>query len=192
MDAIAIGSRCELTPQLLDSMYEFRRGVFVNRLSWALPMPNGVECDEYDTGSTTYFIVHDEQTRVTACARLISTAGRYMLPELFPQLLGSHIAPRDESIWELSRFALSVTHNRDGRALALSKSTLDMLDLVFEFARRRRIAHLALVTSLGLERLMLRSGIEAHRIAAPAMVNGSMAVALYIDVPAVTHDRELH
>ena len=41
-----------------------------------------------------------------------------------------------------------------------------------------------LVTSIGIERLMLRTGLNAHRIAPPAKVDGALCVALFIEVPS--------
>jgi acyl homoserine lactone synthase len=107
-----------------------------------------------------------------------------MLPELFPQLLGGTAAPKDANVWELSRFATSVRETREGRILSLSKPTLDLLKAAVEFARKHSVARLVLVTSIGIERLMLRAGLAAHRLAAPALVDDNLCVALYIDVPA--------
>lgn len=182
MATITFGNPCEFHAGMLDSMHEFRREVFVNRLGWSLPMMNGMERDQYDNETAMYFVACDEHERVTACARLLPTTASYMLPELFPQLLGGNPAPRDPAIWELSRFATSVRETREGRVLSLSKPTLDLLDSVLEFARRRGAARLALVTSIAIERLMLRAGINAHRIGPPANIDGTLCVALFIEV----------
>lgn len=105
-----------------------------------------------------------------------------MLPELFPQLLGGCAVPRDPAIWELSRFATSVRETREGRALSLSPLTLEFLDLIFGFAHRHNIARLVFVTSIQIERLMLRAGLTVHRLAAPALVDGHLSVALVIEI----------
>lgn len=105
-----------------------------------------------------------------------------MLPELFPQLLGGGSVPRDPAIWELSRFATSVRETREGRALSLSQPTLELLDLIFGFAHRHGIARLVFVTSIQIERLMLRAGLVVHRLGAPAEVDGHLSVALFIEI----------
>src|SRR5262245_40806072 len=108
MATIRIGNQGELEPQALDSMHEFRREVFVERMGWSLPQLGGTERDEYDTDEAVYLIAYDDAERIVACARLLPTTGAYMLPELFPQLLGTTPAPRHSSVWELSRFAADV------------------------------------------------------------------------------------
>lgn len=183
MKTIATGDSGQLSVQVMSLMHEFRHSVFVKRLGWSLPLPEGVERDEYDTSEAKYLVSRDSSERVTACARLLPTTKAYMLPELFPQLLGDCATPRDSGIWELSRFATTVRKTREGRVLGLSKPTLEFLGAVFEFARRHGVSRLILVTSIGIERLMLRAGLLVHRVAPPAMVNGNPCVSVFIDVP---------
>lgn len=189
MTSIAMGSSSQLGARVLELMHEFRRHVFIERLGWSLPLHNGRERDQYDTAEARYVVVGDED-RVTGCARLLPTTCSYMLPELFPQLLGPACAPKEATTWELSRFATSVRETHEGRILSLSKPTLDLLDRVFDCARECGAKRLLLVTSIAIERLMLRAGLAAHRLAPPAAVDGSLCVALYIDVPAVSTEAE--
>jgi acyl homoserine lactone synthase len=182
MTSVAMGSSGQLTTKIVELMHEFRDEVFVKRLGWSLPAVNGVERDQYDTPDAKYVIVSDSEGNVTACARLLPTTESYMLPELFPKLLGTCAAPKDSGVWELSRFATSVRQTREGRILSLSKPTLDLLDLVFDFAREQNIVRLILVTSINVERLMLRAGVPVHRIAPPDLVDGSLTVALFIEI----------
>jgi N-acyl-L-homoserine lactone synthetase len=177
-----MGSSGQLGVDSLKLMYAFRYDVFVTRLGWSLPLRDGVERDQYDGPNARYVVQSEGSDCVTACARLLPTVQSYMLPELFPQLLGGRPAPRDASIWELSRFATSVRHTHEGRILCLSKPTVDFLDLVLCFARRERIARLIFVTSIGIERLMLRARVPVHRIGPPALIDGRLHVALFIEV----------
>jgi acyl homoserine lactone synthase len=184
MSTVAMGSSTQLNVNVMRLLDQFRHDVFVKRLGWSLPMMNGVERDQYDTADAQYVVLSDGPERVTACARLLPTTGNYMLPDLFPQLLGSCAAPKDATVWELSRFATSVRETREGRVLSLSKPTLELLDLVYDHARKLNVARLVLVTSIGIERLMLRAGVAAHRVGPPSMVDGNLCVALFIEVPA--------
>ena len=183
MSTVAIDSRRQLSTRIVSLMYAFRHEVFVKRLKWSFPIVKGVERDQYDTGDAKYVVVSDGPDRVTACARLLPTTAAYMLPDLFPQLLGGAPPPRDPAIWELSRFTTRVHATCDGRVLSLSKPTLESLHLIFEFARRREAVRLIFVTSVQIERLLLRAGIPAHRIATPAAVDGALSVALFIEIP---------
>lgn len=186
MNAVAMGSRMELDSTTVNLMHEFRHEVFVKRLGWALAGANGREADQYDSEDAKYVVMMrvDGRDRVTGSARLLPTTQPYMLPNLFPQLLGGCPAPRDPKIWELSRFATSVRATGDGRVLSLSDRTLELLNTVFELARRHDVTRLLLVTSIGIERLMLRAGLSAHRLAPPATVDGELCVAVFIEVPA--------
>jgi acyl homoserine lactone synthase len=176
-----MGSSWQLSAQILNLMHAFRHEIFVKRLKWSLPLVNGEERDQYDTSNAKYVVVSDGSDRVTACARLLPTTAAYMLPELFPQLLGGTSAPRDPAIWELSRFAMSVRKTGEGRVLSFSTPTLEFLDLIFDFAHRHDITRLIFVTSIQIERLLLRAGLPVHRIAAPAVVDGELCVALFIE-----------
>jgi N-acyl-L-homoserine lactone synthetase len=182
MTTVEIGTSSQLLTKTMTLMHEFRHEVFVKRLGWSLPSVNGTERDQYDGPDAKYVVLSDASGRITACARLLPTTGSYMTPELFPQLLGSCAPPNEPGTWELSRFATSVRETREGRVLSLSKSTLDFLELVFDCARQNNISRLILVTSIGIERLMLRAGLPVHRVGPPAVVDGHLAVALFIEV----------
>lgn len=184
MSVVSIGNSWQLGAQVLSLMHAFRHEVFVKRLKWSLPLIDGEERDEYDTQDAKYVVIREGSDRVTACARLLPTITAYMLPDLFPQLLGGAAAPRDPTIWELSRFATSVRETREGRVLSLSKPTLEFLDLILDFARRHDITRLLFVTSVQIERLMLRARLPVHRIAPPALVDGRLTVALSIETAA--------
>lgn len=185
MPTISMGSCRQLSAKILAHMHEFRHDVFVKRLKWSLPALGGVERDQYDTAEAKYVVQSDDSGRVTACARLLPTTRSYMLPELFPQLLGNSAVPRDRRIWELSRFATSVRETGEGRVLSLSRPTLEFLDRVLLCARHHEVNRLVFVTSIGIERLMLRAGVRAHRLGPPARVDGQLAVALFIEVGRV-------
>src|SRR5688572_17586116 len=182
MSMVAMGSSWQLSTEVLNLMHQFRHDVFIKRLKWSLPLVNGVERDKYDTANAKYVVISDGADRVTACARLLPTTEAYMLPDLFPELLGRCALPQDPTIWELSRFATSVRETREGRVLSLSQPTLDFLELIFGFARRHDIERLIFVTAVSIERLMLRAGIPVHRIAPPAVVEGQRSVALFIEM----------
>ena len=119
-------------------------------------------------------------------ARLIPTTASYMLPELFPELLKGADAPRDPSIWELSRFATECQKNGQGRMVGFSETTVELLDAILAFSHQNCIERLLLVTSIAVERLLLHSGLRAHRLGVPAKLGGSLSVAILIDVPNIS------
>jgi N-acyl-L-homoserine lactone synthetase len=171
-------------------MHAFRHEIFVRRLGWSLPMLEGVERDEYDNDHTVYFVARDTLGNVTACTRLLPTVTRCMLTDLFGELLGGNPPPCDPSIWELSRFATNVRKTGDGRVLTLSEPTLSLLGAVLEFARQQKLKRLVLVTSVAIERLLIRSGFHVHRLAAPHRTPDDLLVALFIEVEPQDADQQ--
>jgi acyl homoserine lactone synthase len=187
---ITIASQSELAPETRSSMHEFRYDTFVRRLGWSLPLIDGVERDQYDNDNSVYFLVRDVSNNITACARMLPTVVPYMLEEVFPGLLGDHPAPHDPAVWELSRFAANLRRSGEGRALSLSQPTLDLLESVLEYGRGHGVKRVALVASIGIERLLLRAGFDVHRFGRPAPTENGLIVALYIEVPAERPSRE--
>lgn len=178
-----IGTRSELSADAVKRLHEFRHEVFVQRLGWRLPLVDGSECDQYDLPDTMYVMECDADGRVRACTRLLRTTGSYMLPEVFEQLLGAASPPRDAKIWELSRLAVSVRATGTGRALSFSSATLHLLNVVRDFVAQHDVERVVMVTTLAIERLILRSGLQVSRVAAPANVCGKICVAIFIEVP---------
>jgi acyl homoserine lactone synthase len=189
MRFVAIGRGGDLPPSLLSSMNELRNDVFLRGCGWTLQPDlriNAVEQDAYDTVDAVYLMVHDETARVSACARLLASTGPHMLREQFPQLLGGALPPNDPAIWELSRFAIAAHAGNQGRHLALCTFTQELLHVAFEAAQQRAIRRLIIVTSVRIERLLLRARFDAHRIAPPDSVEGVLCVAILIEVPPAT------
>jgi len=163
-------------------MHEFRHEIFVRRLGWSVPLIEGEERDQYDNDNTVYFVVQDGTAGVTACARLLPTTTNYMLAELFGDLLGGQSPPCDPGIWELSRFATNTRKSGEGRVLSLADPTLNLLSAVTQFARHHDIRRLILVTSVAIERLLIRAQFDVHRIAPPRRMPDGLFVALFIEV----------
>ncbi len=183
MPTLSTGNCRQLSSALVNLMHEFRHEVFVKRLKWSLPATDGVERDQYDTSSCQVRRSHrrhgSNHWHVRGCCRRWrATCCR----SCFRSCSASRDTPRAPGIWELSRFATSVRETGEGRILSLSKPTLDFLEQVLECAQRHNIRRLIFVTSIGVERLMLRAGVPVHRIGPPALVDGQLTVALFIEV----------
>jgi acyl homoserine lactone synthase len=181
---IAVGSRAALSPQLIASMHEFRKEIFVKRMGWSLPLVDGVERDSYDNEDAVYFTVQDLDDRMTACARLLPTTRPYMLADLFPHLVSNTPVPHDATVWELGRFATDVRKTGAGRVLSLSQPTLDLLEAIMTYSRRHGVRQLVLVTAVAIERLVLRAGFHVHRLGAPERTETGLMVACVIEVAA--------
>ena len=87
----------------LDASYRLRDTVFCKRLGWPLDSAEQRETDQFDTPDAVYvMLLRDAQ--LVGCARLLSTTGRYMIRDAFPDLTAT--PPRDPALWELTRYAI--------------------------------------------------------------------------------------
>lgn len=179
------GASSGLPAGLLGRVGHYRHRVFVERLGWQLEARDGFESDQFDRSDTIYVAVEDEQGRIAGCARLLPTTQPYLLSEVFPQLLNGQCAPRDPCIWELSRFAAMDFNQPLTKPLAQFSSsiTAQLMRGAMACAAALGAERLITVSPVGIERLIRRLGLSAHR-AGPAMRIGGHAIfACWIEVP---------
>jgi N-acyl-L-homoserine lactone synthetase len=165
----------------------YRHRVFVEQLGWHLDAQDGFESDQFDRTDTVYVAVEDEQGRIAGCARLLPTTQPYLLGEIFPQLLNGLSAPRDPCIWELSRFAAMDFNQPAAIPLAQfsSSATALLMRGAMACAAARGAERLITVSPVGIERLIRRLGIQAHRAGPPMRVGGHAIFACWIELGGV-------
>lgn len=177
------GTGASLAPDLLRALAAYRHRVFIETLGWELPTENGLETDQFDGPDTAYVIARDEQQEVCGCARLLPTTGPYLLADVFPQLLHGAPPPRDPRVWELSRFAAAGcgAPQAISRALEL-QVTEHVLAHALDHAAQHGVQRFITVSPLGVERLLRRLGVHAHRAGPPVVVGGHALFACWIEV----------
>lgn len=111
-----------------------------------------------------------------------------MLGEVFTPLLNGAPAPNDPSVWEICRFVISRSRRSRSRIEPKWKAT-QVLREAARFGIDNGISRYVFVVSLAVERLLARSGLIVHRIAAPTRIGSSMSVACWVDLDA--HTRSL-
>ncbi len=170
--------------QLAQGMFCLRHEIFHQRLGWEVESHDGMERDRYDGLDPTYMVAYEDDRRVSGCWRLLPTTGPYMLRDTFPQLLQGEAPPSDPAIWELSRFAVRAGQESACAQASLNGITFAMLRAAYEFAVLNRIRSYVTVTSVALERLMLRAGIPLRRFAdrKARRVGRVLTVACWIDI----------
>jgi acyl homoserine lactone synthase len=175
-----------LTPELIMGNAAYRYRVFVEKLGWDLNTENGLELDQFDRADTLYVIARGDDDEVIGTARLLPTTRPYLLSEVFPQLLHGLRAPCSPQIWELSRFAAVDFNARATSALSHSSSpaTVGLLRAAMRAAQERGAQRMITVSPIGVERLLRKLGLRAHRAAPPCMVGGQSLVSLYIELDA--------
>lgn len=174
----------QLSPTILDSMYQFRHKVFHNRLGWSVNTDNGKEIDDFDKLNPYYVVDFNHQGSVDACWRILPTTGAYMLKDTFPQLLAGHAAPSADNIWELSRFAVDSRCGDNNKQAALNDLTYMLLQQGYLFAKNHGIDRYITVTSVAMERMLLNAGLQLIRFAdLPAQKIGKVStVACWLNV----------
>jgi acyl homoserine lactone synthase len=162
----------------------YRHRVFVEQLGWRLEARDGAEADQFDRADTVYVMVEDEAGNIAGCARLLQTTRPYLLAEVFPQLLNGLAPPSDPTVWELSRFAAMDFNARAATPLAQfsSSATAQLMRAAVACAAGHGAQRLITVSPVGIERLIRRLGLQAHRAGPPMIIDGHAIFACWIEV----------
>jgi len=147
----------------LYKVFRFRHQIFHDRLNWDVNSLDGMEYDEFDTLNPYHMIAMNEQNEVNAYWRILPTTGPYMLQQTFPQLLRDEDAPKQNTIWELSRFAVT-SSKRDSRSQAvMSNLSFKMFQQTYNFAIDQGITAYVTVVSAAVERMFMRADFPMRR-----------------------------
>ena len=166
-------------------MYRLRHDVFHDRLGWEVTTDNGMEHDEFDHADPVYVLAKGDEDEVLGCWRLLPTTGPNMLRDTFPQLLHGQPAPQQSDVWELSRFAVMVPRH-ESSGFGFSEIPVKMMQSIVLFARHNGIKRYVTVTTVAVERLIRKQGINVSRLGAPIKVGRVLTVACSIEMDAIT------
>jgi acyl homoserine lactone synthase len=177
---IISGRSCDFAPALETALAEYRHKIFIEQLGWPLAAEDGLERDQFDHPTTVYVVALGSDGAICGCARLLPTTEPYLLSEVFPMLLGDQPAPRACDVWELSRFAAATIASGPGLNTAIG--TRDMLAVAIASAIEQGARRLITVSPPGVERLLLRMGIHAHRAGPPQQIEGKPLLGCWIEI----------
>lgn len=179
-----IGKSKELSPSLEKALATYRHKIFIERLGWPLPVEHGMERDQFDHPETLYVMTREQNGTICGCARLLPTTEPYLLSEVFPHLLAGAPVPRSRDVWELSRFAAAtIEPNPSVDAMINTRSLLAAaVKIAFEYGAKRLIT----VSPLGIDRLLHRMGVHAHRAGPPMLADGKPIFACWIEIDEQT------
>jgi len=166
-------------PDLFRQMYRQRYEIYVKRRKWRGLRPLGdQEKDQYDTQSSIYLLVLDDEDEILAGLRLLPTVGPHILGDLFPQLAtaGVPVAP---AVLELTRFYVA--------PFKASKSVRDWLVGVLcagmiEYCLASGIERITSVIDTFLLKLMLSMEWGVRPLGMPQRYPEGEAVAVSVDM----------
>jgi acyl homoserine lactone synthase len=178
------GKSNSFSPELEVAIAEYRHKIFIERLGWPLPVENGMERDQFDHPDTLYVVAYEPNGSICGCARLLPTTEPYLLSEIFPHLLAGTPVPNAHDVWELSRFAAASTYPNSSIDAAIN--TRNLLAAAVKSAAEQGAKRLITVSPLGIERLLHRMGVHAHRAGPPSLADGKPIFACWIEIDEQT------
>lgn len=179
-----IGKTKELSPALENALAAYRHKIFIERLGWPLPVENGMERDQFDHPDTLYVMTREPDGTICGCARLLPTTEPYLLSEVFAHLLAGAPVPRSREVWELSRFAAATIEPNP--AIDATVNTRCLLAAAVKIAAEHGVKRLITVSPMGIERLLHRMGVHAHRAGPPMLADGKPIFACWIEIDEQT------
>lgn len=155
------------TTRLLVGTY--RHQVFVQGLQWDLPAQAGIEQDDFDVAAAVHVLVRGDDGALVGYARLLPTTQRYLLATHFPQLIESGQPVRSPFVWELSRYAASdpTRGNDTGGLLVQTRVGKRLLLEATRFVTSQGGHEIVFCTTVPIERLALRWGVDIERLGTP-------------------------
>lgn len=167
----------------LEQIHRLRHETFVERLDWEVDSSNGIERDRFDELDAVHIAVCSTSGQVDGCWRALPTLGSYMLEDVFPELLQGEAAPKEKTIWEISRFAVRKGSSEVSKGY-MGKLTIDMVRSFWDFAQEFGVAAYVTVTSVACERMLRQLGVTLRRMGEgeTMQIGKEKTVALYIEV----------
>ena len=181
----SIERRNNFNDNALHSMHSLRARIFKEKKAWDVSLIADMEIDGYDAFNPYYMIITSsaEQTYVCGCWRILPTTGPNMLAHTFPELLHGSLPPCADDIWELSRFAMEASEKS---SFNFSNASAKAISTVVRFAMDQHIRQFVTVTTVGVEKMLRRLGLDLLRFGPPIKIGVEDAVALQINLNETT------
>ena len=182
MVIVAAAQGHPLESNVLRSMFEARKQVFVDLLKWDVPVLEGrFEVDQFDDEHAVYLIIVDEEGRHLGSARLLKSMRPHILDTLFPALCASP-PPRGHDVLEITRFCLGRTQNARQRLQTRNA----LVTALAGYALQRNIITYTGVAELSWLQQILDFGWRCRPLGIPRVIGGRTLGALRIEISPET------
>lgn len=170
---------------VLHAMFAARKSVFVDLLKWQVPVLDGrFEVDQFDDEQARYVILSEPDGTHLASARLLPTTRPHILDSFYGDLC-EQVPPHGEDIFEITRFCLDRTLRAPERRAARNS----LVTALAEHALSNGIARYVAIAEMSWFQQILAFGWKCRPLGMPQMMDGSMLIALEIEIGPDTLDR---
>jgi N-acyl-L-homoserine lactone synthetase len=168
-------------PGLVEAMHRDRKAVFVDRLSWSVPVVDGLEIDQFDGDGGAYLVVTGADGGHLGSLRLLPTDRPHLLGTLFPELCAGGV-PAGPAIREISRL-LTAPGLRAAERLAVRRRLIVALvehGLASGLERYTCMAGTAWLSQI------MAMGWRFELLGPPRLIRGEAVGALALEVDEAT------
>ena len=161
-DVTAVITTQLINPAIVQSLYRFRKHLFVDILRWDLPAgEQPEERDQFDRVDTVHVALFQGRELI-GCFRAIRTDRAYLTQSLFPHLAEFQSFPKTADAWEISRFGVT-----PGSGMLAARINYAIM---FRFAQMVHARALVALVDLTYERFLGRLGIVTRRYGPPQSI----------------------
>lgn len=172
------GNSRHLHSDLINQMHILRKEVFFERLKWDVEVQGDWEIDQFDDCDPLYILSLDENGNVRGSLRLLPTTGPNMLRDVFSSLLPAGTIIEAPTIWESSRFSVSLSDSRGRRSLSnLNYVTAELIAAMGEIGLIAGLSNIVTVYDRFLRRIIARAGCVETLVGGPQDIGGVMTYA---------------
>lgn len=170
--------------ELVRTMHEDRKRVFVDALEWELQNDGVQEVDQFDGRHAVYLADKDSSGTHLVSVRLLGTEDPHILGSLFPFLCEVDV-PRGPGIKEITRYIASPRARAGVRLVARNM----MARALIEYGLLSGVRMYTAVCDMSFLRQILAAGWRCDPLGLPQRVNGSFIGAFCIHVEPDTIEK---
>ncbi len=158
---------------LIDQMHRLRKETFHDRLKWEVEVHGQWEIDDFDECDPLYILSLTDNGHVRGCLRLLPTTGPNMLRDVFHSLVNDGKYIESPTIWESSRFCVSLRDQQGRRSLSnLNIVTAELIAAMGEIGVLSGLTNIVTVYDQFLRRIISRAGCDETLVGGPLDIGG--------------------